>query len=446
LSIYSEQDEIALGSNTDVQIKQQYGIYQDSSLNGYVESVGQSLSAHTHRPNLTYHFAVLDSPVVNAFAVPGGYIYVTRGILTMMNSEAELAVVLGHELGHVNARHSIRRMSEMMLAQIGLVIGSALNKTFADLAGVAGIGIQLLFLKYSRDDERQADQLGVEYARKGYYNPGEMIAFFTSLEKLGDLSGGHSLPGFLSTHPLTSERIQNTKNMLLAGDNSLQTKPEAYLRHIEGTVYGEDPQQGFVEGSAFYHPGMRFLFSFPEGWQVQNTPSKVVIASKDGDAGIIIQAEQSDDTPKVYGQKKADEIKGRQFVEDRESTVNGLSAYQQLCDLEQENSENIRLRLSFIKYASHMFTFMALSTVGKFSEFDSAFGRVVDSFKSLEDKSYLDRQPKRIKLVTADGRRTLQEIFQKAGMDKDLWPNFSIMNGLDLNQRPSKDKLVKIVK
>ena len=446
LSLYSEQDEIALGKETDIQIKHQFGIYEDSSLNSYVAGVGQSLSPHTHRSQLSYSFAVLDSPVVNAFAVPGGYIYVTRGILAMMNSEAELAVVLGHELGHVNARHSIHRMSEMMLAQIGLAVGSALNKTFANLAGVAGIGIQILFLKYSRDDERQADQLGVEYSRKGGYNPGEMIAFFHSLQKLGDLSGGHSLPGFLSTHPLTSERIRNTQAMLLADDSKQQIKSAVYLRRIEGTVFGDDPRQGFVEGNAFYHPQMRFFFSFPEGWQVQNTPSQVVIASKQGDAGIIVQAEKSEDAPKVYGQKKVEQLKGTRFIEDKDLTVNGLRAYQQLCDLDQENDEDIRLRLSFIKYGSHILTFMALSTLDKFSDFDSEFRRVVGSFKSLTDNAYIGRQPKRLKLVTVDGRRTLQEIFQSAGMEKDLWPSFGVMNGMELSHIPSKDRLIKIVR
>jgi predicted Zn-dependent protease len=198
LSFYSEQDEIALGRETDGQIKLIYGVYDDPHLNQYVKNVGQALVPHTHRPHLEYHFAVLDSPVVNAFAVPGGYVYLTRGILALMNSEAEMAVVLGHELGHVNARHSIHRMSEQMLFQMGLAVGSALNRTFASIAGLAGAGVQLLFLKYSRDDERQADQLGVEYSRKGGFNPGEMVAFFHSLEELGDLSGGHqSLPGFL---------------------------------------------------------------------------------------------------------------------------------------------------------------------------------------------------------------------------------------------------------
>jgi predicted Zn-dependent protease len=312
LSLISEPEEIALGRQTDVEIRQQYGVYDDPELNEYVESVGRALVPHTHRPNLDYHFAVLDTPVVNAFAVPGGYIYVTRGIVALMRSEAELAVVLGHELGHVNARHSVRRMSEMMLVQVGLAVGSALSETFAEISGLAGVGIQILFLKYSRDDERQADTLGVEYARKGTYNPGEMIGFFASLEKLGDLSGGHALPGFLSTHPLTSERIEKVRMTLAESDQSLAVKKTDYLRRIDGMVYGDDPRQGYVDGQAFYHPELAFTFSFPSGWTVQNTPSRVSIVSKDEKAAVLLQAEKSDLDLSDYSQEKGLGYQGEQ--------------------------------------------------------------------------------------------------------------------------------------
>ena len=264
ISLISEQGEIELGASTDKEVRAQFGVYEDPSLNEYVQKVGMALVPHTHRPHLTYHFAVLDTPVVNAFAVPGGYIYVTRGILALMNSEAELAVVLAHELGHVNARHSVRKMSQMMLAQIGLVVGSALSETFAKAAGVAGVGVQLLFLQFSRDDERQADQLGVEYTRKGQYNPAYMIDFFESLQTMGDLSGGQTLPGFLSTHPLTSERIKNTQAMILADDNLLRYDQVPYFQKIDNMVYGNDPRQGYVEDNTFYHPQLRF---FPTGME-----------------------------------------------------------------------------------------------------------------------------------------------------------------------------------
>ncbi len=167
----------------------------------------------------------------------------------------------------------------MILAQVGLVAGSLLSEEFAKYAGVAGLGMQLLFLKFSRDDEREADRLGIEYARAGRFNGVEMVHFFSTLQRYGDLSGGHSsMPGFLSTHPLTSERIENVKKLLGENDLALPTNRPAYLKQIEGIVYGDDPRQGFVEGGAFHHPGLRFSFTFPQGWEVQNTPSQVTMA------------------------------------------------------------------------------------------------------------------------------------------------------------------------
>jgi predicted Zn-dependent protease len=181
LMLFSEKQEIAMGQETDQQIRQQFGIYESKGLQDYINGVGQKMVPYSHRPNLTYHFAVLDTSVVNAFAAPGGYIYVTRGILALMGSEAELAVVLGHEMGHVAARHSMKQLSGQLLAQVGLAVGSILSKDIRKLAGLAGIGMQLLFLKFSRSDEYQADSLGIGYARQARYAPGEMLRFFAAL-------------------------------------------------------------------------------------------------------------------------------------------------------------------------------------------------------------------------------------------------------------------------
>jgi predicted Zn-dependent protease len=446
LSLFSEQEEIALGKQTDGEIKAQYGIYSDQALNAYVQKIGQRMTSLTHRPHLTYYFAVLDTPVVNAFAVPGGYIYVTRGILALMNSEAELAVVLAHELGHVNARHSMAKLSQLMLAQFGLAVGSAISETFAKITGAASIGIQLLFLKFSRDDEREADALGVEYSRKGGYNPGEMINFFASLSKLGDLSGGQSIPGFLSTHPLTSERIQNTKDMLLESDRQLKIEKNGYLGALDNMIYGADPRQGFVEKNAFYHPELRFSFSFPGDWQVQNMPSQVVLATKDGHAGVILRAEKTSENLKDYAERISSKIENGQFIDEGSSQINGLASIYQIYDLSQEQGGDIRTRRSYIKKNDFIFTFVSLSAQNEFDQYDRLFQSVVGSFQQLTDTRYLNRKPQRIRLIKANGRQSLQAIFQKAGMAEDLWPKFVIMNGMELGSTPESGYPIKIAR
>jgi len=446
LSLISEAQEVSLGQDTDKQIRVQYGVYADSKLNQYVEGVGKTLVPHTHRAQLNYHFAVLDSPVVNAFAVPGGYIYVTRGILAMMNSEAELAAVLGHELGHVNARHSIKRLSKLLLVQLGLSVGGALSETFAKLTGAASVGIQLLFLKYSRDDEREADFLGVQYSRKGGFNPGEMVNFFSSLQRLGDLSKGASLPGFLSTHPLTKERIQNVGELLQASDRQLIVRKQSYLDHINNLVFGEDPRQGYVEKNVFYHPLLRFSFSFPEGWTLQNTPTQVVLSSKDGNAALVLQAEKSSEQFSAYAQKKLADVEGKQYLSDQHITINRLSAYQQLFDIDQEEKEDLRLRLTCIKKGDHIYSWTSLSTTSDFSKYDYQFQSVERSFRELTNRAYINREPKRIRLIQANGRDSLRRIFQKAGMAEDLWTKFGIINGMKLDETPAAGQQIKIVR
>ncbi len=448
LSLISEGQEIEMGKQTDAEVIAQFGLYDNPALAAYVSRLGLTLAAKTQRPGLPYRFAVLDSPVVNAFAVPGGSVYVTRGILALMSSEAELAAVLGHELGHVSARHSVRRMSEQMLAQIGLVAGSVISKDFARYAGLAGAGIQVLFLKYSRDDERQADGLGVDYSRLAGYDPADMAVTFTALEKMGDLSGGRSLPGFLSTHPLSSERIRNVQAMLKPEDQTLDRKPEAYLRAVENVVYGDDPRQGYVEGSAFYHPGLRFEFAVPSGWKVDNTPARVTLVSSDQSGGLILQAEKSTDNLEDYARKKAAEISGSggQLQGEKRTMINGLSCIEQAFTLTQENQAPVRMRWSYLRKGEFFYVFLAMSSEEGFQKYEADFRRVVGSFRELTSASFINRAPKRLALVKANGSDSLQAIFKRAGLAEAAWPPFAVMNGLDLGAVPPAGKLVKIVR
>jgi len=445
LNLFTEQGEIELGKETDPQIRQQYGLYSSAALSAYVTGVGNRLVPFSHRPKLAYSFQVLDSPVVNAFAVPGGYVYVTRGALALMNTESELAVVLGHELGHIAARHSIRRMSEMILIQVGLVVAGTISKTVAEIAGVASIGIQLLYLKFSRDDERQADALGVQYSRAASFNPGQMVNFFASLQKMGDMSGKSSLPGFLSTHPLNDERIKNVTALLTAGDQGLSIGREAYLRSINNIVYGDDPRQGYVENNAFYHPSMRFVFSIPQDWKVQNTPSQVTLASSDEQAAFVLQAEQSNDSLEAYAARKASELEGRQLLKEESLTINGLAAYSQLYDIARQDNPTLRVRMSFIRKGGLVYTLAALSPSTSFGGYDSAFRGILRSFKELSDPNFINRSPQRMKLIKATGAQSLQDIGRAAGMKQALWPKMALLNEMELTHKPAPGQLVKII-
>lgn len=445
LSFYSEQGEIELGKETDKQVCGQYGVYGDAALSVYVSGVGNRMVPYSHRPQLHYSFQVLDTSVVNAFAAPGGYVYITRGALALINTESELAVILGHELGHVAARHTIRRMSEMILIQVGLAVAGSISKTLAEISGVASIGVQLLYLKFSRDDENQADSLGVQYSRGAGYNPGQMVNFFASLQRMGDMSGQSSLPGFLSTHPLNGERIQNITKMLTAADASLAVKRDAYLQSINNIVYGNDPRQGYVENNAFYHPGQRFVFEIPAGWKAQNTPSQVTLVSQDEQAALVLGAEKSAEDLKTYAGRKATELQGGQLLGEQSLLLNGLSSYHRLYDLARQDSSTLRVRLSFISKAGFIYTLAAVSTASTFGTYDTSFQKVLRSFKVLTDAAHINRAPRRLKLVRAGGGQTLQALFQASGMPKDSWANMALLNEMELKDVPKSGQWLKII-
>jgi predicted Zn-dependent protease len=444
--LYSESQEIELGKQTDAEVAATYGLYDDAALGAYVSRMGLALAAKTQRPGLPYRFSVLDSPVVNAFAVPGGSVYVTRGILAMMSSEAELAAVLGHELGHVNARHSMSRMSQQQLAQIGLAVGSVISEDFAKYAGLAGAGLQVLFLKYSRDDENQADALGVAYARAAGYNPADMAVTFTALQKMGDLSGGGSLPGFLSTHPLTDARIAHVQEMLEPGDQGLVRGNETYLRKVENVVYGEDPRQGYVENGVFYHPVLRFRFAVPAGWRVENTPAQVLLLAADENGGIILRGAKTADTAEAYARKQAAGIAeaGGRLLSESPRTINGLAGYEQSYTVTQEGSAAVRMDLLCLKKGGWVYAFQAISPEASAQRYAPDFQRVVGSFEELTEAGKINRAPKRLALVEANGRDTLQAIFKRAGMPEGSWPRFAVWNGLVASAVPPAGRLVKI--
>lgn len=446
LMLYSEGQEIELGQQTDVEVAATYGVYDDKDLAAYVSRMGLALAAKTQRPGLPYRFAVLDSPVVNAFAVPGGSVYVTRGILAMMSSEAELAAVLGHELGHVNARHSMRRLSQQQVAQLGLAVGSVISEDFARYAGLAGAGLQVLFLKYSRDDENQADELGVAYARAAGYDPADMAVTFAALQKMGDLSGGGSLPGFLSTHPLTADRIAHVQTLLQPGDRALARGGEPYLRTVENIVYGEDPRQGYVEGGAFYHPVLRFQFSVPAGWKVENTAARVLLLAADENGGVILRGAKTADTAEAYAKKQAAGITeaGGRLLNESPRTINGLSSYEQSYAVTQEGAAAVRMSLICLKKGDWVYAFQAISPEASFQRYAADFGRIVGSFRELTDAAKIDRAPKRLALVKATGRDSLQTIFKRAGMPEGSWPQFAVWNGLEASAVPPAGRLVKI--
>ncbi len=407
---YTWQQEKQIGAEADPQIIAQYGMYSDEDLSAYVDRIGQKIVAQSHlrRPDtppefagLEFHFRVLDSPVVNAFALPGGYIYVTRGLLAHLKNEAQLAVVLGHEVGHVAGRHASKRALQSQLGQLGLIGGAIIGQELLGLPGQdilsAGSSIaQLLFLRYGRDDERESDQLGVEYAALAGYRAEEAAGFFVTLRRLGEQSG-HSIPGFMSTHPDPGEREVSIQSM--ASDWSSRTRmtlveERSYLTEIDGVVFGEDPRQGYSEGGMFYHPGLRFRFPVPTTFQVINQPSQVAMVGPDNQAIVVFTIASGETSASAAGQKLA----GQEGVTVRNrggTSVDGNPAYYVVGDAMSQN-QTVRFLSYFIEYGGNVYQFVGYTATQNYSTYERPFQTTMTGFASVNDPSVLNVQPVRL--------------------------------------------------
>jgi len=311
LALISEQQEIELGKQSAEEVKATMGLVKDDKLQAYVSRVGHELAALTERPKLPWAFAVVDDPTPNAFALPGGFVFVTRGLMTNLNSEAELAMVVGHEIGHVTARHSVSQISKQELAQVGLGLGSVLVPGAAQLGQLAGAGMQLLFLKFSRADESQADQLGFRYGTKGRYDMREGIQVMETLSRISKAEGGGSTPDWLQTHPNPDNRVKVLQDDVakVASWQGTKVNRGELLAVVNGLVYGQNPRQGFVQNDRFYVPDLGIQVDFPKGWKIQNQPSAVVAQSPQGDAAIQITVAQASPT------QAAQQFSGQQGVQ-----------------------------------------------------------------------------------------------------------------------------------
>ncbi|TAL45757.1 MAG: peptidase M48, partial [Chitinophagaceae bacterium] len=375
--LMSEEQEIAMGKEADPQIIAQFGLYEDTAIQSFINSKGKQMAAISHRPKLEHSFRVLNSEVVNAFAVPGGYVYFTRGIMAYFNSEADFAGVLGHEIGHVAYRHSVAQQRNAILAQLGIIAGIIIDPDLARFADVASTGLQLLFLKNSRDAEREADQLGVEYSSKIGYDAKQMALFFKTLERQSAGTEAAELPEFLSTHPNPADRYITVNKLAEDWKKKLNlTTPivnrNLYLRRIEGLIYGEDPREGYRENNMFYHPVLKFQFPIPVNWNYQNTPQRVQMAPKDGKALMMLMLAQGNSL-----QEAANNIT-QQYklttVESRNITVNGLPAIYLLADQQpqQQGQPTLRTLSYIIQYNGNIYHLIGVSTITDFNNYTAS--------------------------------------------------------------------------
>jgi predicted Zn-dependent protease len=422
LAMVGEEQEIAMGREAAQQVAQSIGLYQDDELQAYVSRLGKKLAADSERPNLPWSFQVVDDPSVNAFALPGGFIYVTRGLMAHLTSEAELVSVLGHEIGHVTGRHSVEQMSKAQLAQIGLIAGMILQPELANYGDLAQTGLGLLFLKYGRDDEREADDLGLRYLVNENYDPREMPQVFETLRRVSEReTQGGRVPGWLSTHPTPENRIDRISSQVasLNRDFSQATVGrERYLRTLDDVVFGQNPREGYFRGNTFIHPEMGFQIQFPQGWKASNQKQAVGAISSREDAVVVLTL-----SGRNSPQQAAQEFFSQQGVvqgQSLQANVGGLPAVARVFGVQRGQAGDLQGIAAFVEHNDRVYQILGYTLAQNWRGYDNELSSALASFSRVTDRRLLDVKPQRLDIVTLPSAMTLQDFERRYPSTVDL--------------------------
>jgi predicted Zn-dependent protease len=450
LVLVSESQEIAMGAEAHMAAEGEYGFVNQPAVQTYVQTAGRKLEEVSHRPNLDWHFTVVDSPVINAFAIPGGYVYFTRGILVYFNTEAELAGVMGHEIAHVTARHSVSQMSRATFAQLGLGAASIFSPTIGQLGEAASGALGLWFLKFGRDDEREADRVGVEYSAKAGYDPREASNFFDVLRRLSQAEDRETIPGWLSTHPDPGERVVATreaaeqwvKQLGLTSDRMVVNR-DGHLRNIDGIVFGDNPREGVIEGRQFYHPDLQFQITFPPDWRIENTRQAVYALDPQEGAQIQLSLAQvpQGTSAEAYASQLAS--KGLSPASGGATDINGNRAFVGAYNVRQQDGSTVPVLAAFIEYNKNLYEIIgAMADVRRYS---GTIEAALRSFNRLTDKRLLSLQPDRVEIYTARQGDTLQTLAKRYNNPRVTADDLAILNRLPVDQPITPGRLVKVI-
>jgi predicted Zn-dependent protease len=446
ISLMSEAQEISIGQENHPQILREMGIYENPELQRYVSDIGLKLAKSSERPNLPWTFTVVDQPVVNAFAVPGGFIYITRGILAYFDSEAQLVGVLGHEIGHVTARHSAQQYTRQVGGQLGLVALGIFVPAAQPFGEVGAQALGLLFLKYGRDDELQSDSLGAKYAAANGWDPRAVPAFLATLGRLSEGSE-KGIPNWLSTHPEPASRVEEVQTIVqqvAAGRGDWVTDRDEYLQRIDGIIFGDNPEQGIVRGNAFLHPVLRFRLDYPQGWQIQNSPQQVVAKAPNADVFVVLQL-----IPKAQGSVQdvaLASMQGAGFrpVEGQRTTINGLDAFVGIYQGQMEGLGAVASRAAHIVHNNQVYLIAGLVPAQGFEQVDGAFVQTIRSFRPMSAAEAENINPNRVDLYTVRGGDTWESIAARSGGAVNA-ETLAIMNNLQRGAQPQPGARIKIV-
>jgi predicted Zn-dependent protease len=413
LVLVPRKEEIALGKQAAEEVTDTIGAYPDRELNAYVASIGGQMAAMSERPHLPWQFQVVDDPAVNAFALPGGYVFVTRGLLAHLDNEAQLASVIGHEIGHVTGKHAVSRLGKAQVVALGFGLGTILSGQVARFRQLGELGVGLLFAKFSRDDEIEADDLGLRYTRATGYEVDEMPEVLSTLDrvsKAGD--GGGRLPEWLSTHPSPGRRADRVRARIAARPVQVggDVDRDEYLRAIDGMVVGIDPRHGYFVGEALVHPALGFTMMFPRGWRTANLTRAVVALSPAKDAAIELTVSRLPDPDRAaaaFVRRSGLRARGRPVVK-----APGLPSTSVEFSAATEAGELAGLA-TFVGVGDRTLEVLMFTPAASLRAYAPVFVAAPRSIARMTDPRILGAQPARLRVEPAPATATLAELHRR---------------------------------
>ena len=447
--LMSEQQEIRMGTEMHREVLQEYASVENPALQAYVDQIGQRLATLSHRPHLQWHFTVVDSPEVNAFALPGGYVYITRGILAYLNSEAELAGVLAHEMGHVTARHGVRQQSTATAVGLGAMLGSILVPGLNNQGGATLLQTlaQAWTAGYGREHELQSDRLGAQYIARAGYAPQAMIDLIGILKNQEEFDAElakkegrepRRYHGTFATHPSNDARL---KQVVGEADRYAVKNPvegrTVYLQKIAGLYFGDSPEQGVIRNNALLHEKLGLGLKFPHGWRVQNQPDRVVAVSPHNDALVELrQGPKNDRTMNTLQNLKLDP--GARFVS---GNINGFPASFAAGALRGKP-----LLVSAVAFRGTQYLIAGMSKdAAAYNRHRDTLKTAINSFHALTAEERAAARPYRLRLVTAQPGVTMARLAAESPLGANALSQLRLINNLYPKGEPQSGQLLKVV-
>jgi len=448
--LMSEAQEIEIGRQMDPKIIKKYGLYPDEILQEYVNQIGQKLAAICDRPDLHYQFKIVNSPIINAFALPGGYVYVTRGMLAYINSEAELAGVIGHEIGHITARHAVRQYTKLQTYQLGILATSIFYPEIGQLGQFADFLARAIIQGYGRNYELQADRLGIKYSSSAGYDPYCVSSFMKTLKNIEEATGKKGYHGLFSSHPETEDRIlkaeEEAKKVALSASVNFKRSKENYLRKIDGLVFGDDPKEGVVSKNIFRHPDLRIELILPEGWEITNARDALIASHPE--KKYFIQMKLKLLSKKLFAIEFAKKIEKDYRLNKlfgSSQIINGISAYVGTYQGTKREIGKIKAEVASIVIDDKGYIIMGFSLPSSFKEALPFFTSTIGSFKRISSEEAKRIKPHKIRIYTVKQGDSWESIALACGQQPAQAKKIALINGLDPESSPQPATKIKTI-